>query len=54
MSSDVQDAIEHRDNFGHCILEGSIPADLADSMAKRLLEIHADPECQQYNTGNEY
>jgi len=54
MRTDLEEAIEHLDTFGYCILEDRIPAELAESMAERFLEIHADPDLQKYNTGDQY
>ena len=35
-------------------LENRIPGDTARRMAERFLELHTDPKCQIYNTGDEY
>ena len=38
----VQEAIEHLELFGYCVLEDAIPADLADQMAERYFQLHRD------------
>ena len=39
----VQEAIDHLDLFGYCLLEEAIPAELADSIAEKLFALHEDP-----------
>jgi ectoine hydroxylase-related dioxygenase (phytanoyl-CoA dioxygenase family) len=54
MKDDLKAAIDHLTIYGYCVLEDRIPEDLALSMADRFLELHADPMCQPYNTGDQY
>lgn len=54
MNGDLTAAIDHLTTYGYCLLEDRIPRDLAQSMAERFLEFHADPTCQSYNTGDRY
>ena len=54
MTPDIQAACEHLDTFGYCVMEDRVPADVCDGLVERLLELHADPECQQYNTGDKH
>lgn len=54
MSTDVQQAIEHLDMFGYCVLDDRIPPSLADAMAKRFLQLHAEPQYQKFITGDEH
>lgn len=54
MNDDLKAAIEHLSTYGYCLLEDRIPADVARSMAERFLELHDDPTCQVYNTGDQY
>ena len=54
VSADVQEAIEHLDTYGYCILEGRLTDEVADSMAERFLELHADPELKDQIHGDEY
>ena len=35
----VQEAIDHLDLFGYCLLEEAIPAELADGMAQKFFRI---------------
>ena len=49
MRQQVKDAIEHLDDFGYCVLEGLMPRDVSESLAKRCLELHEDPKVQEYN-----
>ena len=39
----VQEAIEHLEIFGYCVIEDAIPAEQADEMAERYFQFHQDP-----------
>lgn len=54
MNSDLKAAIDRLTTYGYCLLEDRIPGDLARSMAERFLELHTDPKCEPYNTGDRY
>ncbi len=54
MNDEIRAAIDSVNAYGYCVLEDRIPEDMARSMAERFLEIHADPEYQRYNTGDQY
>ena len=54
LNHEVERAVEHLETYGYCLLENRIPEDLAGSMAERILELHADPECQGYNVGDKH
>ena len=44
----VQEAIEHLDLFGYCVLEDAIPAEQAERMAERFFAMHEDPGNRAY------
>ena len=54
MNSDVKAAIDCLATYGYCLLEDRIPEDTVRRMAERFLELHTDPQCQIYNTGDQY
>ena len=38
-----QDAIEHLETFGYCLIEDAIPAAQADAMAEKYFQLHQEP-----------
>ena len=38
-----QDAIEHLETFGYCLIEDAIPTAQADTMAEKYFQLHRDP-----------
>ena len=44
----VQEAIDHLDLFGYCLLEEAIPVELAESIAEKLFALHEDPRNRVY------
>ena len=48
MNNDLKAAIDHLAIYDYCLLEDRIPANLAQSMVERFLELYADVKCQQY------
>ena len=38
-----QDAIEHLETFGYCLIEDAIPAAQADTMAEKYFQLHQNP-----------
>ena len=42
----IAEAVEHLYAYGYCLLEDRIPEDLARSLGRRCLELHADSEWQ--------
>jgi ectoine hydroxylase-related dioxygenase (phytanoyl-CoA dioxygenase family) len=38
----LQEAIEHLDTFGYCVIEDAIPAERADQMAAKYFQLHED------------
>ena len=38
-----QDAIEHLETFGYCLIEDAIPAAQADAMAEQYFQLHRNP-----------
>lgn len=54
MNNEVEWAVEHLKTYGYCLLEDRIPGDLAQNMAQRCLELHAEPEPRSFVSGDEY
>jgi len=54
MNNEVEWAVEHLKTYGYCLLEDRIPGDLAQNMAQRCLELHADPKLEPYIVGDEF
>lgn len=52
--SEVECAVEHLKTYGYCLLEDRVPGDLAQSMAQRCLELHADPRWEPYIVGDPF
>lgn len=50
----VNEAIEHLDTYGYCILEDRLPPEQADRMAQKYIELHADPKNKPYLSGDKY
>ena len=50
----IKAAIDHLDTYGYCLLEERIPRDLAQGLAARFLEFHADPACKPYVVGDQH
>lgn len=44
MDSQLLAAIQHLDTYGYCLLEDRVPVSLAQGLAARCLELHADPQ----------
>ena len=44
----IQEAIDHLDLFGYCVLEEAIPAEQADRLAEQLFALHEDPKSRPY------
>ena len=42
-----QEAIEHLETFGYCLIEDAIPAAQADAMAEKYFQLHQDPANRQ-------
>ena len=38
-----QNAIEHLETFGYCLIEDAIPTAQADAMAEKYFQLHQDP-----------
>ena len=54
MNSELQEAKDHLDTYGYCLLEDRISEELARSMAEKFLELHADPRYQENIVGDRY
>ena len=54
MNEELQEAIEHLDRYGYCLLEDRIPEDEARAMAEDFLHLHADPQYAKYTVGDEH
>ncbi|MBI2191464.1 MAG: phytanoyl-CoA dioxygenase family protein [Planctomycetes bacterium] len=50
----TQEAIEHLETYGYCILEERILPEQADQMARKYLELHASPKVKPYLAGDAY
>ena len=44
----IQEAIDHLDLFGYCVLDEAIPAEQADRLAEQLFALHEDPKSRPY------
>ena len=44
----IQEAIDHLDLFGYCVLEEAIPAEQAERMAEQFFAMHNDPKNRDY------
>lgn len=51
VTDEIESAIRHLDTYGYCILANRMPADIADKIAERCLEMQDDPQFQAYNSG---
>ena len=47
----VEEAIQHLETYGYCLLEDLIPTEQAKEMAEKYLRFHEDPEMRQYIVG---
>lgn len=54
MNNELESAAEHLKTYGYCVLKDRIPADLAQAMAQRCLELHADPQWASHIIGDEH
>ena len=54
MSTDTDNAVEHLEEFGYCLLPDLMPAAWARAFADGCLKIHADPELADNISGDEY
>ena len=44
-----QDAIEHLETFGYCLIEDAIPIEKADAMAEKYFKLHQNPaNCETF------
>ncbi|NKB68916.1 MAG: hypothetical protein GKR89_17760 [Candidatus Latescibacteria bacterium] len=54
MREELEEAAAHLNIYGYCLLADRIPAAQAEALAACCLELHADPQYQQYISGDEY
>ena len=54
LNNEIKGAVEHLKTYGYCLLENRIPQDLAQSLAQRCLELHADSRWKPYITGDRF
>ena len=40
---ELQEAIDHLDTYGYCLLENLISVESADCMAEKYFQLHGDP-----------
>ncbi len=50
----VEEAIHHLATYGYCVLEDRIPAEQAQRMAKKYLELHVDPADRLLSAGSSH
>ena len=54
INDELKASVEYLETYGYCLLERRIAKNLAQSMAQRCLELHADSTWQSQNFGDQY
>ena len=54
VTTEQQQAVDHLESYGYCVLPARIPPEMASSMAERFLALHVDPRYRNAIVGDDH